>query len=66
MIGGREIGNPTRRKHKTGILLEHPLEVQKALLEIFFGDFLKWSSGPVAKIPRSQCRRPGFDPWSGN
>ena len=21
--------------------------------------------GPVAKIPRSQCREPGLDPWSG-
>ena len=22
--------------------------------------------GPVAKTPRSQCTRPGYDPWSGN
>ena len=22
--------------------------------------------GPVVKIPCSQCRGPGFDPWSGN
>ena len=22
--------------------------------------------GPVGKTPRSQCRGPGFDPWSGN
>ena len=22
--------------------------------------------GPVTKIPRSQCRRPGFDSWWGN
>ena len=22
--------------------------------------------GPVAKPPRSQCRRPRFNPWSGN
>ena len=22
--------------------------------------------GPVAKTPSSQCRGPGFDPWSGN
>ena len=22
--------------------------------------------GPVAKTPHSQCRGPGFDPWSGN
>ena len=26
-------------------------------------DFL---GGPVAKTPPSQCRGPGFDPWSGN
>ena len=22
--------------------------------------------GPVAKTPRSQCKGPGFDSWSGN
>ena len=22
--------------------------------------------GPVVKTPCSQCRGPGFDPWSGN
>ena len=22
--------------------------------------------GPVAKTQRSQCRGPGFNPWSGN
>ena len=22
--------------------------------------------GPVVKTPHSQCRGPGFDPWSGN
>ena len=26
------------------------------------GDF---PGGPVAKTPHSQCRGPGFDPWSG-
>ena len=25
-----------------------------------------FSGGPVAKTPHSQCRRPGFNPWSGN
>ena len=25
-----------------------------------------FAGGPVAKIPYSQCRGPGFDPWSGN
>ena len=24
------------------------------------------SDSPVVKTPRSQCRGPGFDPWSGN
>ena len=27
------------------------------------GDF---PGGPVAETPSSQCRGPGFDPWSGN
>ena len=27
------------------------------------GDF---PGRPVAKTPNSQCREPGFDPWSGN
>ena len=29
---------------------------------------LSWDSprGPVGKTPHSQCRGPGFDPWSGN
>ena len=28
----------------------------------------KWDfpGGPVAKTNHSQCRGPGFDPWSGN
>ena len=25
-----------------------------------------FAGGPVAKTPSSQCRGPGFDPWSGN
>ena len=24
------------------------------------------TEGPVAKPLHSQCRKPGFDPWSGN
>ena len=27
------------------------------------GDF---PGGPVARTPSSQCRGPGFNPWSGN
>ena len=29
-------------------------------------NFRVFPSGPVAKTPHSQCRGPGFDPWSGN
>ena len=25
-----------------------------------------FSGGPVTKTPSSQCRGPGFNPWSGN
>ena len=25
-----------------------------------------FAGDPVSKIPRSQSRRPGFDPWTGN
>ena len=28
-----------------------------------WGDF---PGGAVVKTPRSQCRQPGFDPWSGS
>ena len=49
--GGRPHQKPGERH---GPLL--PQRLQK-------GDF---PGGPVAKTPRSQCRGPGFDPWSGN
>ena len=29
-------------------------------------DLWDFPDGPVVKMPRSQCRGPGFDPWSGN
>ena len=34
----------------------------------FPADPLQWDfpDGPVAKTSHSQCRGPGFDPWSGN
>ena len=25
-----------------------------------------FTGGPVAKMPKTQCRGPGFNPWSGN
>ena len=28
--------------------------------------FWVFPGGPVAKTTHSQCRGPGFDPWSGN
>ena len=28
--------------------------------------FKDFPGGPVAKIPCSQCRGPGFNPWMGN
>ena len=34
-----------------------------AYKNISSGDF---PGGPVGKTPCSQCRGPGFDPWSGN
>ena len=37
--------------------LEPPTIIRKK------GDF---SGGPMAKIPCSQCKGPGFDPWLGN
>ena len=40
--------------------LERSPEVHQKIMD---GDF---PGGPVAKTPCSQCRGPGFDPWSGN
>ena len=37
--------------------------VQIVFRNVHFWDF---AGGPVAKILSSQCRRPGFNPWSGN
>ena len=36
--------------------------------ELFFKrlEFRHFPCGPVAKTRRSQCRGPGFNPWSGN
>ena len=39
------------------------LEISKALLK---GQTRDFPGGSAAKAPRSQCRGPGFDPWSGN
>jgi len=47
------------------------VEVETATLNSRFGKnpgFLHWNfaGGPVVKIPPSQCRGPGLDPWSRN
>ena len=45
-------------------------EIQKNLKSLFVSSENVMSKripgGPVAKTVSSQCRRPGFDPWSGN
>ena len=40
--------------------LYHKATVSKT---VYYWDF---PGGPVAKTPCSQCRGPGFNPWSGN
>ena len=48
--------------------------IEKAILPPLncFCSFVKiqlgrdFSGGPAVKTPRSQCRGPRFDPWSGN
>ena len=48
IIGGREIGNPPRRKHNTGILLEgHFRSPGGPFRNIFWGlpKVVQWSSG---------------------
>ena len=42
----------------------HSLEL--SILYILKTPVRDFPGGPVAKTPRSQCRGPGFDPWSGN
>ena len=39
------------------------LTCKMGLIKVPSWDF---PGGPVVKTPRSQCRGPGFDPWSGN
>ena len=56
-VGGRGVcDNPLHFRLNFAVNL-------KPLLKIKLRDF---PGGPVAKMPCSQWRRPGFDPWSGN
>ena len=36
------------------------------IIEVRIKWFRDFPSGPMVKIPHSQCRGPGFKPWSGN
>ena len=48
-----------------GLLVQLPLpgEIWTPPFKMISGDF---PGGPGSKAPCSQCRGPGFDPWSGN
>ena len=49
---------------ETGVLLLCIFRDQSVnKIGMTLGDF---PGGPVAKIPHSQCRGPGCEPWSGN
>ena len=49
---------------ETGVLLLCIFRDQSVnKIGMTLGDF---PGGPVVKIPHSQCRGPGFDPWSGS
>ena len=39
---------------------------QKLQAPIRYRESWDFPGGPMAKIPCSQCRGPGFNPWSGN
>ena len=47
---------------------QHRVSTQRMMFIIVILRVYSWdlSAGPVAKILSSQCRGPGFDPWSGN
>ena len=50
-----------------GINFDHVVKVASA--EIPHSKVIncrEFPGGPVAKTPHSQCRGPGFAPWSGN
>ena len=45
--------------------------VREFAIDMYTLLYLKWITrdfpgGAVVKTPRSQCRGPGFNPWSGN
>ena len=52
----------------TGSLVAQAVLAPRSKRPLFPSKPLIWDfpGGPVAKTLRSQCRGPGFDPWSGN
>ena len=40
--------------------------IGRILFDINCSNIWDFPGGTVDKTPRSQCRGPGFDPWSGN
>ena len=55
---------PNSQKNTECEQLNWPLAWGKVLLRM--GYYRDFTSGPEAKIPGSQCKGPGFDPWPGN
>ena len=49
--------------HRNRVFKKVTLKKKKKKKKVMLRDF---PGGPVAKTLRSQCRGPGFDPWSGN
>ena len=52
----------TENKELKNVLMKVKEESEKAGLKLNIQDFPR---GPVAKTLWSQCRGPGFDPWTG-
>ena len=52
-----------------GIKLHSPFQINSEGAPTGIIEYVKrrdFPGGPVVKTPGSQCRRPGFNPWSGN
>ena len=56
--------NPTTRIPSVNCWEERPSEITKNLL--LKKESWDFPGGTVVKTPWSQCRGPGFNPWSGN
>ena len=50
------------------VVSSHGEKREQTRFVLFLSEHSSWDfpGGPVAKTPCSQCRGPGFDPWSGN